>query len=200
MRYYRIEDGRPREVRELEKGAPLVYDLEEWRRRLRGRNRKGLLVLSLIFAVLLVNLYSTAIITHYRNPIDPELYSFSPFLLLAFLSLLMLLPLVYGAAVMRLRTERHDPAGLYENGLLLVHNTLLPYDEVERVEVRRWWTFLHSKHARRVFPGVVVNAGWQVDRKLLGPEGMAELEARVAGWRGPEGPPKLVLYGKGVGR
>jgi hypothetical protein len=100
------------------------------------------------------------------------------------------------AIVLRIRTQRHDPMGLYEAGILIAFNTLLPYGEIERVEVKRWRTMLHSKKARKVFPGIVVNAGWLVDRKLLGPEGMAELEARVAGKRSVEGPPKLVLYGR----
>ncbi len=192
-RTYVLRGDRIEQADGLDRGAPIVWSVAQWRSRYRAMRKKEtrlgiLFVGSMLFITSVVFWALTA-------PYDPGILASG----IVQIGSLFLLCIVI-AVLAEYLSSRRPPAvthhGLYERGIQVNRALFLPYDELGDVVVMGSMVRLTPRSPLEKGPWLVPNPQqWFVERDLLGEGGLRELKARVSGERPKEEPPKLVLYG-----
>ena len=178
---------------EIDRGALLVWSEEEWRERnersLARNMRKSILAAVCSYSVMVAVIFIIVV-----AEIDPgEWLGLVPRIVLPALfvpAMIIIMDLITKQVQRRL-----PMVGLYEKGVELGSNIFLPYTEVAGMVQMKGWARLQPRYQRILPLGLRIPWRWIVDLDLMGEEGAAELEARVAGRPTGEEPPRLVLYG-----
>jgi len=123
-----------------------------------------------------------------------------PFLIVTVVILVIFLMAIL--LITRLIVRNNPAAGLYENGIQQTHTTFIPYKEIARTELisegwpkKRDILLMHPRYKLKLLFGIKTKLPWSINVEFLGAEGLRELEARIRGVDGTNGPPELHLYG-----
>jgi len=169
---YVYRHGHNHKVSDLVRGSMLVHSVEEWSRRseslIKARRKPtipSLIVLVILFTLLVVLLHPAT----------------SPWLVLLAFSTLGFAEAAILDHHMIQKSARDSPMGLYEGGVILIFDVLIPYSDIKRLEI--------DKRSLGELNVILQVKDWyrrgelvpfRVPFDFLGEEGMRELESRVS--------------------
>jgi len=201
VRTYYVKQGKGVRDKGITRGNILLMTEDQWRERYDGMLKKavwkGSILIVSMFSVFLMIPMMLLVAT---NPMDQGLQAMILLLLMIFL-------LVFSVPFMvlnqnRRHAKRQPAPGLYEYGLQQSPVGFIPYAEIASTERRTiGWpkkqnvVVMHSRYQRKAL-GFTIKTPWNILIEFIGEEGAKELEARVRGDIGRDGPPELHIYGK----